>query len=317
MTTVEKQKRHRSPNYPMFDLGTAVAKAKSLFATMKRHSVGADVVIAKLGYTPKSSSGVKALAALRSFDLLEDDKGDGDSTVRFSETGLDIVADCVDGSGAWQAAVRKAALAPAIHKELWDKYGGAIPPDEELRRYLVRVREQTFNDNSVDEFIDEFKKTVAYAKLIKGDIILGGNEQIDGGSDENPKVGDLVQWTSSGVDQFTEPRRLMGLSDDGLWAFVDGSTTGIPVEELMITESAKSVDSVKAEEKSPRGTPPPNPYASKTPSGSAQEILMLDEGQVVLQWPTSLSQESAKDLEYWITGVLNRARRRAGISSGK
>ena len=46
------------------------------------------------------------------------------------------------------------------------------------------------------------------------------------------KVGDAVQWTSQGTDQFVEPKKITSISDDGSFAFVEGSNTGIPIEEL-------------------------------------------------------------------------------------
>jgi len=46
------------------------------------------------------------------------------------------------------------------------------------------------------------------------------------------EVGDLVQWTSAGVDQFGELAMIRALSPCGKWAFVEGSETGIPVAEL-------------------------------------------------------------------------------------
>ena len=51
------------------------------------------------------------------------------------------------------------------------------------------------------------------------------------------KIGDKVQWTSQGADQFTEPRKIKSISEDGQYAFVEGSDTGIPVKELSITEA--------------------------------------------------------------------------------
>jgi hypothetical protein len=46
------------------------------------------------------------------------------------------------------------------------------------------------------------------------------------------KEGDFVQWTSQGVDQFETPRKISGFSEDGKLAFVEGGTTGVPVEQL-------------------------------------------------------------------------------------
>jgi hypothetical protein len=57
-----------------------------------------------------------------------------------------------------------------------------------------------------------------------------------GGQPVLPKVGDYVQWESNGQIQF-EAKRIRGLSPDNLWAFVDGSDTGLPIEELTIVNT--------------------------------------------------------------------------------
>jgi hypothetical protein len=56
------------------------------------------------------------------------------------------------------------------------------------------------------------------------------------------KLGDRVQWTSGGVDQFATPRKITRLSEDGEWAFVEGSDTGIPIAELVIIVEAITSD---------------------------------------------------------------------------
>jgi len=46
------------------------------------------------------------------------------------------------------------------------------------------------------------------------------------------KVGDYVQWTSQGVDQFEKPKQIRSLSPEGDYAFFADSKTGVPVEQL-------------------------------------------------------------------------------------
>ena len=62
-----------------------------------------------------------------------------------------------------------------------------------------------------------------------------------GGRPENReeiRVGDYVQWTSGGVDQFVQPRAVKQLNintvDGEEYARVEGSRTGIPVKELTV-----------------------------------------------------------------------------------
>src|SRR5262245_41105115 len=57
---------------------------------------------------------------------------------------------------------------------------------------------------------------------------------------EAVKIGDLVQWTSDGVDQFDTPRRVRGIrSFEGKkWVFVEGTKTGLPISEITVTTPA-------------------------------------------------------------------------------
>src|SRR5258708_32004703 len=49
-------------------------------------------------------------------------------------------------------------------------------------------------------------------------------------------TGDLVQWTSGGVDQFETPRRVQSVHrrDGQEWAFVERTNTGVPLSELTV-----------------------------------------------------------------------------------
>ena len=53
-----------------------------------------------------------------------------------------------------------------------------------------------------------------------------------------PKAGDFIQWEPNGVMQFTEAKRIIRISDDGAFAFVADSPTGMPVEELVLQDDA-------------------------------------------------------------------------------
>jgi len=56
------------------------------------------------------------------------------------------------------------------------------------------------------------------------------------------KVGDKVQWTCQGVDQFKTPPRLTKISTldtesgGGTFGFVEGNTVGLPIEQLSVVE---------------------------------------------------------------------------------
>jgi ribA/ribD-fused uncharacterized protein len=48
------------------------------------------------------------------------------------------------------------------------------------------------------------------------------------------KIGDRVQWTINGVDQFPEPRKVQAVSECRGWYFVEGSSTGLPLDQLTV-----------------------------------------------------------------------------------
>jgi hypothetical protein len=46
------------------------------------------------------------------------------------------------------------------------------------------------------------------------------------------KKDTFVNWVSGGANQWSEPKRVVHISDDGQYAFFDGSMTGIPMSQL-------------------------------------------------------------------------------------
>jgi hypothetical protein len=62
------------------------------------------------------------------------------------------------------------------------------------------------------------------------------DEEADKVDDYVPKIGDYVQWEPKGIMQFMEPKRIVSISDDDAYAFVEGSDTGLPVGELVLHE---------------------------------------------------------------------------------
>jgi hypothetical protein len=81
-------------------------------------------------------------------------------------------------------------------------------------------------------------------------------------------TGDLVQWTSGGVDQFETPRRVRGIHqrDGKQWAFVEGTNTGVPVSELTVVTPKSEATAP------PSATAPADPIAP-APMGKEREYL--------------------------------------------
>jgi hypothetical protein len=223
-----KRQLTRSPNYPFINLGAAVAKLPALFKEMKRHAVGVEVAVKCMGLSYTSSSGKLTLAAMRSFGLFDNERGEGDARVKLSTRALDIVADYQQGSEGWWRAVRDAAMQPAVHASLWQMYGPELPSDDELRRRLVR--ELKFNDNAVGPFIAEYKATIAFAKLDSGDKIEsenGGNTNDDDGDDDMESTLDPPKTVDR---QKTLPPIPAGLKDFPLYTASQKGALYVPAQ---------------------------------------------------------------------------------------
>ena len=52
------------------------------------------------------------------------------------------------------------------------------------------------------------------------------------------RLGDMVQWESRGSFVFPQPRRVVNIEEHqlGTYIFVEGSDTGIPVEQVVVIQ---------------------------------------------------------------------------------
>ncbi len=305
--------RHRSPAYPGISLEKAIGYATKLRGEIRHHAMPARVVAKGMGFTDeKNGAASVALSALRKFGLLEEAEGG------LKLTGRALVLVIPGGNPIdRRKALRDCALAPKIYQELWAKWHDGLPNDDAIAYDLETSR--NFNPKAVRGFIGDFRATMQYAGLTGK---AEGSEDEGAPEEGTVKEGDLVQWACAGVDQFDAPRIVRGFSDDGQWAFVDGSETGLPVGELTIMNQKSDPTP------SPVGqaAPPPNPFSKSGESraivpparaGCVQEVKVLDEGAAVLQWPDELSQDSVADIEYWLEGIVRRLRRKAGLQPEK
>jgi len=293
----------RSPNYPNITLQQAIARAEVVFKHFKRHPTGKEQLGEKWEMSPKSSTLRLTLAALRAYGLLEEAPAKGEPMHKLSELALDIIADLPAGDPRRARAIQQAALSPRVHAELFDEWGGSdLPDDSEIRRYLVRTLK--FNDNTVDTFIRSFRSTLEFAGLL-------GSGRMTAAPGSTParfeaariSVGDLVQWTSQGVNQFLEPKRVVGLTDDDNFVYVEGSMAGLPTEQLSIAE--------------PRTAPlggaslpaaPTAPPISPLPPGYMEDVSTLPEGRVIIRIPSQLSSFSYEILEDFLKQLLRKAK---------
>ena len=160
MSEAESKKKVRSPSFPFIGLREALDRARAFYEAEQRNAARPETAAAHWGYSPKSSGGKQTIAALRAFGLL-----DGDSLVKLSGRALRIVLDERSGSEERERLLQQAALMPPIHARLWERYGAELPSAQTLRLWLIL--DEGFNENSVDDFLTEYRETLEYARLLQ------------------------------------------------------------------------------------------------------------------------------------------------------
>ncbi len=162
-----KTTRTRSPEHPAITLEEAIRRTEVLYNQEHYNQVPAATVLDHWGYRPKSGLGQRILAALRHYGLLEE-KGSGDQRVVWLSENGKVLALKERDDPSWIRACQEAALAPAIHRKLWDRWGenGQLPSDSTIRWELVQLG---FNPKTVQGFTSTFRATLEFANLLHQD----------------------------------------------------------------------------------------------------------------------------------------------------
>ena len=226
--------RHRSPNYPGISLRSAVAKIQALYKADGLAASPKDAAIKHFGYANPHGEAGRVLSALKGFGLIEETS----DRIKLTQRGINIAVR-PEGDPARAAALRDAAIGPAIYKELLKDYSTGLPSDTTLKSELIAVKK--FNPKAVDDFVRDLRDTLKFAGISDTSLVKSGLEVEDEHETPPPpappKTGDYVQWESQGVLQLAEPRRVRALVEDGQWAYLEGSSTGVSIKELTVVDA--------------------------------------------------------------------------------
>ena len=164
----ESRVRVRSPAYPAIALGEAVERATEFRQYAGKSSVTASLVLEHWGYKGASGIGMKIIAALGYYGLI-DDEGTGERRkVRLTDRALRILLDHEESTARIEALV-DAALSPKLYLEMWQEWEEELPPDEEIRSHLIF--EKRFNEAVISGVIADYKATLSYVGLRDSDIV--------------------------------------------------------------------------------------------------------------------------------------------------
>ena len=316
------QQRFKSPPYPYLDLESAVDKAAPLAELARGFAVPISTIAKAWGYSPTSSSTIKVLGALNQFGLTDDEGMGEGKKFRLSDIGDAIVRDKRPNSNDRAVALRRAALTPKVFLELWERFKSADVDVDTIVHELTLGRKHSgraeYSKSAAQEIATRYNASLGFAGVGLPELQTDQlNSEQEGEPDQTggylAKIGDLIQWTSAGIDQFAKPAKVIAVSDDNGWLWTDQGTTALPMSEVTV---------IAVDDNRVIGTPPPPPQAvlsfmsyglSKAKLDQFEEKKALDEGEALLIWPRTLSEASVDDMEYWLNGVLRQIKRRAGL----
>lgn len=153
------RRKGRSPNYPSIDLPTALQLARSVLDTFQMHQVPVDAIVSCWGYkSQRSGIAATKYASLKKFGLLIEESAGGARQARVSDLARSILQNPDEDKRL--ADIRRAALMPPLHKEFWEKYGAAMPPEPTLHYTLTT--DLGFTESGAGEFIKQFMATIDF-----------------------------------------------------------------------------------------------------------------------------------------------------------
>lgn len=252
--------RTKSPKYPNYPLSKAIRNARKIFDADRTSPLPREVIAKHLGYSGLSGTADGAIATVVQYGLLE---RTGKSEMRLSQLAVDIIAP--EDEQQKQAAINRAAFLPPLFSEIWGHFDKRKPSDEALRIYLLR---REFNDRAIEPILRSFEETLAMVRQTD-EVESSGSDNDDAEETHQPEaeepmnhsvaIGDYIMWASQGQLQFKEPRRVRWVSGDRAYVAVDGSRSGIPINE--ITVEKRIVD------RAPSPIPPIEEDSAVSPNG--------------------------------------------------
>ncbi len=175
LSSDEAPRRLRSPPFPFISLGRAIDRVRQLYPKALHHMVGLDILAEAWGYGPKSSGLIQTAAALIQFGLMVDE-GSGDRRkFQIKKEAIRIIQDADPESEKRKDLIKRAALAPKIHQELWRRFKATPISESILRNYLMfdraEAKEAPFSPEAANTLISKYKTTISFAN-ISGDEVF-------------------------------------------------------------------------------------------------------------------------------------------------
>jgi len=266
---------NQSPSYVHIPIEKALVRAKQWFDADRTNVIDRASAANHIGYSSLSGAADKMLGTLAQYGLA---KSAGKGQVCMTPLAMDVfVPDSEDGR---RAALWEAGNSPPVFKMINDHFESP-PSESSLRNWLIRAN---FQDRAILPIMKSYFRTMDYLEREKA-IVSGGPSAAENAKEQEPEatevpgganIGDSIQWERDGIFQLESPLRVRHVSSDGAWVFVEGSETGIPMQETIVR--------ARTDLAPPAFVPPPVlPLEPKKATSTAQNQFNIVQAKGLLQ----------------------------------
>jgi hypothetical protein len=192
----------RGPAYPGISLEDAIDRAsKFKLANAIRITLNLEAAYRVLGFKGASGASRQIIASLNYYGLLDYIGKGTDRKVRLSELALRILLDKMPDSPERTAALKEAALKPAIHAKLAEEFKLPPPSDIVLERFLVLECE--YSEGVAETIIKVYRDTLQYAGLNNPDRIDDEEGIVVDPAPPATMVDDAMKGIGAGIGKST------------------------------------------------------------------------------------------------------------------
>ena len=152
---------NRSPSYPSISLVVALQKAKLFHDSLGQADAGLKESMECWGYSSRSGTGHRLVAAMTSFGLFDVIGNSADRRLKLSDAALDGLFRTDNIADGKSSAIRQFVLNPGVYRTLWELWGHDMPDYDQLEQYLVS--DLGFNRKVVAKFLGDYLASIELA----------------------------------------------------------------------------------------------------------------------------------------------------------
>ena len=290
----------RSPSYPNISLKNAILRVGDLFEVERFNPISREAAAKLFGYSGLTGGSNTLLSDLTSYGLIE---RIGKGEVRVTQLTARIIHP--NDANEYGESLLQAANSPKLFSTLRERFPDNLPSEGNLEGVLVRMG---FSSKGTKPAKKSFLETYQY--LEEEGVSESHGDEVEDGTESNlpednkvtgsASIGDLVQWESQGVLQFQTPQKVRWVSDDGTHLAVEGSDTGIPMEQVTVQSAVAPA---------PPQIPPMAPPSETPSAGQRKAVFPVSEGDVTFIFPKGMTLDGIEELEAYLAVFLKKEKR--------